>query len=244
MRHPKNKHALKNNLIYGTHAVAAALEHGRVTTLWHTQDLPENWHKWLGGLALREADKRQLDDKCKAAGQGHAVHQGVVAEVKALPALGLEDAMHHNTLLALDQVTDPHNLGAILRSADAFGCGAVLVPKAHAVDVTAVAAKAAVGAAESIPVIPVNLAQALEKLKKEGFWTIGLDGQANQSLSDISKTEKTCLVMGSEGAGLRPLVAKNCDYLAKLPMTGTVESLNVSVATAIALYELVRGKYD
>lgn len=185
-------------------------------------------------IPVRVADKKELDKRYP-----NSPHQGIIAEVSQLQQPSLEDVLKEATLLLiLDQVTDPHNIGAVLRSADAFGCDAVLLPEQNSASVTEVAAKAASGAAETVPVIKVgNITKCLEMLAKEGFWSVGLDGQAKAEISQIDMAGKTVIVMGSEGKGLRPLVAKNCDHLAKIPMVGTVESLNISVATGVTLYE-------
>ena len=146
-------------------------------------------------------------------------------------------------LLILDQVQDPHNLGACLRSADAFGVDAVIVPKDHSVDLTPSARKVACGAAEAVPFIPVtNLARTMRELKERNIWLIGTADDAEQSLYDAKLTGAIAIVMGTEGKGLRRLTKENCDLLVKIPMHGTVESLNVSVATGIFLYEAARER--
>jgi 23S rRNA (guanosine2251-2'-O)-methyltransferase len=144
-------------------------------------------------------------------------------------------------LLLADQVTDPRNFGALVRSADATGVGGVVIPQDRSVSVTAVVAKAAAGATAFVPIARVvNLARALEELQRTGYWIVGLDGAAPRSLFDFSFPDRCALVVGAEGRGLRPLTRTKCDHLISIPMVGGVGSLNVSVAAAVALYERIR----
>ena len=146
-------------------------------------------------------------------------------------------------LLVLDGVTDPHNLGACLRSADAAGALAVIVPKDKSATLTPTVRKVACGAAEVIPLVAVtNLARTLEKLKQRGLWVVGTAGEAEQSLYQQDMTGPTILIMGAEGSGMRRLTRDLCDYLVHLPMTGSVSSLNVSVATGVCLFEAQRQR--
>ena len=169
-----------------------------------------------------------------------APHQGVVADVNPLPDLYLGDILQdagERPLLLLDQVTDPHNVGAILRSAAAFDAAAIITQDRHAPPESGVLAKSASGALELVPwVRVVNLSRALDEIADAEYWRIGLDGDAEESLGSAMGTGKLALVMGAEGEGLRQNVAAHCDMLAKLPMSGRMESLNVSNAAAIALY--------
>lgn len=170
-----------------------------------------------------------------------AVHQGVAIEVEAPKPLDLEQIPGYGSrpLVVLDQVTDPHNVGAILRSAAAFNVCGVITQERHSPNVTGALAKAASGALELVPIVHVtNIAKTLEQLKKDGYWTAGLDGSATTAFRQAKLNDKTALVMGAEGKGLRRLVAEHCDVLVKLPMSETMESLNVSNAAAIAFYEL------
>jgi len=180
-------------------------------------------------------------------------HQGVIARLAVtlevnqvsfeqwIEAVDIEAAP---LLLLLDQVTDPHNLGACVRTAEAAGCAAVIVPRDNAADIhSPVVAKSACGALARLPVMHVtNLSRAIERLQKAGYWTVGLAGEADDSIYDASLTGPTAIVMGSEGKGMRRLVRESCDQLIKIPMPGHVESLNVSVATGITLFEINRQR--
>jgi 23S rRNA (guanosine2251-2'-O)-methyltransferase len=178
-----------------------------------------------------------------------AVHQGIALEVGPLPPFDLGDACRAAALrpdpliVVLDQVEDPHNVGAVLRSAAAFWALAVVVTERRAPGETGTLAKAAAGALETVPLVTVtNLARALSDLKAAGFWIVGLEGTAGQTLAESRLTGPVALVLGAEGKGLRRLTRETCDVLARLPIAPEMESLNVSVAAGIALYELRRGK--
>ena len=175
-----------------------------------------------------------------------AVHQGIALQADPLPEPSLDEIAHdapaNAVIVVLDQVTDPHNVGAILRSADAFGALAVVSTDRHSPDQGATLAKSASGATERVPFIRVvNLARALEELKRLEFWCLGLDASGTQTLAQAKSPHRIALVLGAEGQGLRRLTAEKCDVLVRLPMTGAMPSLNVSNAAAIALYELRRG---
>ncbi len=173
------------------------------------------------------------------------VHQGILLEAENLPDKELDDLLELEHLPAaivvLDQVTDPHNVGAILRSACAFGVGAVLVTERNAASQTGVLAKTASGALEHTPIFRIgNLSQSLKKLQNAGYWCIGLDETGKDALHQIKMPAKTALVLGAEGEGLRRLTIESCDEIAKLPTTPPVGSLNVSNAAAVAMYEVMR----
>ena len=175
-------------------------------------------------------------------------HQGVVARVDPLDTrLDLQDLLERARgpafLLLLDGVTDPHNLGACLRTADAMGVDGVILPKDRSAGLTGTVAKVASGAAESVPVVTVtNLVRAMEELKEAGVWLMGAAGEAGQSLLDTDLTGPVGWVLGAEGPGLRRLTRERCDALVRIPMFGQVESLNVSVAAALCLYETRRQR--
>jgi 23S rRNA (guanosine2251-2'-O)-methyltransferase len=189
-----------------------------------------------------------VDDARLAALAGNDKHQGVVAVVAGgMPHQTLDDVLENLTeaplLLVLDGVTDPHNLGACLRSADAFGAHAVIVPKDRAVGVNATVAKAASGAADTVPVISVtNLARAQRELKARGVWLLGMDPGGAESLFDADLTGPIAWVLGAEGTGLRRLTRELCDRIVSIPLLGTVESLNVSVAAGICLFATRRQR--
>jgi len=186
--------------------------------------------------------------------QRHAApHQGVVARLpgqESAMSVSLDDWLNSLDMnqaplvLLLDQVTDPHNLGACIRTAEAAGCVGVIVPKDNAADLQSpVVAKSACGALSRLPVIRVtNLKRAIERLQQQGFWTIGLAGEAQDSIYALKMDGALAVVMGSEGKGMRRLVRETCDQLVKIPMAGTVESLNVSVATGVTLFEVCRQR--
>jgi 23S rRNA (guanosine2251-2'-O)-methyltransferase len=195
------------------------------------------------GARLLDSDDTRLTQLA-----GNERHQGVVALVKALPARhSLDDVLDEATtaplVLALDGVTDPHNLGACLRVADASGVHAVIAPKDHAVGLNATVAKVASGAAETVPYIMVtNLARALNELKEREVKVVGTSDDATQTLYDLDLIGPLALVLGAEGPGLRQLTRNTCDALVRIPMAGAVESLNVSVAAGVCLYEVVRQR--
>jgi len=195
------------------------------------------------GVRVIHADGKRLDGMA-----GNTRHQGVAARVNAAQKVQhLDDVLDTLTepplLLVLDGVQDPHNLGACLRSADAFGVHAVIAPKDRAVGINATVEKVACGAAQTVPYITVtNLARTLRELKERDIWVVGMEGEAETDLYDVKQTGALALVLGAEGEGLRRLTRETCDQLARIPMSGSVESLNVSVSTGICLYEARRAR--
>lgn len=193
------------------------------------------------GVEVIHDDPRRLEDL--SAG---VVHQGVIAEIEPHRYAELADVLEArpDCLLVADQVTDPRNLGAMIRSAEAAGAGGIVLPRDRSAGVTAVTAKASAGATALLPVSRVtNLARALEDLKRAGYWIVGLDPQGPRSLFALSFPSPCAIVVGSEGRGLRPLTRSACDYLVSIPMSGRVGSLNVSVAAAVALFERFRQRH-
>ena len=239
--------------VYGRHAVTAALANPlRVVRrfLCLRETIEEAALLLADALAAERPPRPELVERraLELLLPPGAVHQGLALETKPLAAPELEDVLaalppagEPHILLLLDQVTDPHNVGAILRSAAAFAALAVIVPEHGAPPVTGALAKAASGALETVPLIRVtNLARTIERLKTEGFWCVGLDSDAPQALTDIELPARIALTLGAEGAGLRRLVREQCDYLARLPVRGALHSLNVSNAAAVALYALTQ----
>ena len=179
---------------------------------------------------------------------GDAVHQGIVLEAEPLDSMSLEDLAETKLLLALDQTTDPHNVGAILRSAAAFAVDAVIVPRRHSAAETATLAKSASGALDIVPLVSVrNLSETLEELGKAGVVRIGLDSEGDEPIEDALEADGVAgrpllIALGSEGKGLRPRTRATCDRLVRLDMPGEIKSLNVSNAAALALYAATRAR--
>ncbi len=247
-RMPQRRESGGNGWIYGLHAVHAAL---RNTARSHQRLLAtEKIAADLSELSAEiqfpppEIVKR---DEIDALLPRDSVHQGVALLSAPLPSVALEDicdrvaSAERAMVVVLDRVTDPHNVGAVLRSAAVFGAAAVVVSERGAPETTGTIAKAASGALETVPLIrETNISRALETLKAAGFWCAGLDGEADTTLAQAKLTGKTALVLGAEGAGLRRLVRENCDFLVRIPAMGPLASLNVSNAAAVALYECAR----
>ncbi|SLM64408.1 MULTISPECIES: 23S rRNA (guanosine(2251)-2'-O)-methyltransferase RlmB [Dickeya] len=241
-----------SEIIYGIHAVKALLERDPqrfldVFTLKGREDrrlMPLIAELEANGIAVQLANRQWLDEKVEG-----AVHQGIVARVREgrqyqendLP--GLLASLETPFLLVLDGVTDPHNLGACLRNADAAGVHAVIVPRDRSAQLNATAKKVACGAAETVPLIRVtNLARTLRLLQEQNIWVVGTAGEADHSVYQSKLTGPLALVMGAEGEGMRRLTREHCDELIRIPMAGSVSSLNVSVATGVCLFEAVRQR--
>ncbi len=241
-------------LIYGIHAVQGLLKSDapRIQEIWFQNGRDDQRIKKLLDLAKSEGipckfvSRRGLDDLVD---EGN--HQGVVAYC----ALGethdeaflqklIEHLPHPPLLLVLDSITDPHNLGACMRSAEAAGVDAVIAPRDRSAGLNSTARKVASGAAEVLPFVTVtNLSRTLQQLQQQGVWIIGAAGEAEKSLYDADLKGAIALVMGAEGEGLRRLTRENCDFLINIPMYGTVSSLNVSVATGVCLFEAIRQRH-
>jgi 23S rRNA (guanosine2251-2'-O)-methyltransferase len=240
------------NWVYGLHAISAVLERApeRVLELWIAAPRDDARARGVRERALAAGVRVQTaGNESLAKLVGDVAHQGAVAAVRPLKPWDEHDLtaalsnLHDPLLLVLDGVTDPHNLGACLRTADAAGAQAVIIPKDRAAMVDGTVRKVAAGAAEFVPVATVtNLARTLDSLKERGIWVVGTDGEADQGLYAADLTGPLALVMGAEGAGMRRLTRERCDFLVRIPMAGQVESLNVSVAAGIALFEARRQR--
>jgi 23S rRNA (guanosine2251-2'-O)-methyltransferase len=228
--------------LWGRHAVAAALANPRRSCLRLLATPPAL--ERLGpsakrpGLIVEPATAEAIERRIGA----EELHQGLALEVHPLPPLPLDEIAARegpSLLLALDQLSDPRNVGAILRSAAAFAVDAVIVPERRSAELAGAAARAAAGGLDMVPIVEIaNLAHTLAELKKQGYWAIGLDGSAPSGLDTLPAFERVALVLGSEGKGLRRLVAESCDALARIAIAPTVDSLNVAVAAGIALHAL------
>lgn len=253
---PTNAHEKQNNppapsgglWLYGKHAVLAALENPmrKIKRLMITKRSHDQYQKALTKIHLNNralnpeiAPIEHFDKNLPE----ESVHQGIALLTAPLPDAHMDECCavipdQKNLLLVLDQVTDPHNVGAIIRSAAAFGAKAIVTTDRHAPPESGTLAKSASGALESLPWVRVtNLSRALDSLAEMGYWRIGLDGYADQDIRDADYGDNIALIMGAEGKGIRKGTADHCDALVKLPISRTVESLNVSNAAAVALYE-------
>ena len=243
---------MKLDQVFGIHAVTTLLNRDpdRVKRLFIVQGrVDPKVEKILAladqaGVHVESISKHRLDERVDG------VHQGVLAEAKPLPILGdkelsqlLDEVDQAPLLLVLDGVTDPHNLGACLRTADAAGVAAVIAPRDKSAPLNATASKVACGAAEAIPYFQVtNLSRTLTQLQERGIWIVGTAGEAEATIYQSDLKGPLALVMGAEGKGMRRLTRENCDLLINIPMAGEVSSLNVSVATGVTLFEIVRQR--
>lgn len=243
---------MSNEFIYGIHAIQAVLERDparfiEAFVLKGRQDdrlLPLLNELNVIGVSIQQMGRKALDDKAQGAN-----HQGIIARVKPAKSYNENDldgllAEHPTPLfLVLDGVTDPHNLGACLRNADAAGVAAVIVPKDKSAPLTATVSKVACGAAETVPLVRVtNLARTMRELQQKGVWFVGTAGEATHDIYQANLSGPLAIVMGAEGDGMRRLTRETCDDLIKIPMAGSVSSLNVSVAAGICLFEAVRQR--
>jgi 23S rRNA (guanosine2251-2'-O)-methyltransferase len=234
-------------LIYGINPVVEALRAGRVKEVRVAERSGGRMRDLLAlaagqGVRVRHVPAEALDRAAR-----HGVHQGVVAEVEGPARYGIDDLVRGADaaplIVVLDGIEDPHNLGAIVRTADAAGAHGVVLQHRRSAALDGAAAKASAGAMTHVKIAEVvNIARAIEELKEAGVWTVGLAGEAATAYDRIDLAQPTALVLGAEGTGLRRLVRERCDHLVNIPMTGHVGSLNVSVAAGIALFEAVRQR--
>lgn len=241
---------MSDEWIVGRHPVSEAIRSGReINKVWLNKE-----GRGLGdlldliksnGIAVQFVPKQKLDQLSKS-----AQHQGVVASIAAYRYAELDDFFalakergETPFFMMLDNVEDPHNLGSILRTADASGCHGVIIPKRRSVGLTSVVAKASTGAIEYVPVARVaNLANTMDSLKKQGIWFAGTAADGSEDYRSADYSMPLCLVIGNEGAGMSQLVRKKCDFLISLPMRGKVTSLNASVAASLLMYEVLRHR--
>ncbi|MBZ5704612.1 MAG: 23S rRNA (guanosine(2251)-2'-O)-methyltransferase RlmB [Acidobacteriia bacterium] len=239
------------NIIYGINAVAEALKARGRAFEWvgvakerhdlRLQRVIDECRK--NGVAVRFLGRPELDRMA-----GNNAHQGVVAVTSAKQYNDLDDVIaakrgQYSLLVVLDGIEDPHNLGAILRTADAAGADGVVIPERRAVGVTPTVTKASAGASEHLPIAKVtNIARTVEELKDRNLWIVGLDERGTQTYDSLDYNMDCAIVLGAEGKGVHDLVRKKCDFLVSIPMLGKVPSLNVSVAAAVVLYEIVRQR--
>jgi len=239
--------------IFGVHAAQSALDYSpeKVNQAWVDQkrqdERLQGLVKGLGqrGINIQKADRKQLDSLSKGAN-----HQGIILEVE-MPAMRsendlksvVESAKQVPFWLILDHIQDPHNLGACLRTADAVGVQGVIVTKDQAVGITPTVCKVASGAAETVPVYQVtNISRTIAWLKEQGIWVVGAAGEADKTIYETDINMPLALVMGAEEKGMRRLTREQCDFLVKIPMQGSVDSLNVSVAAGVLMYEAFRQR--
>ena len=239
--------------LYGHHAVKAALENtNRICRkLVLTKELANDFIKLAENrdVSVNIVNKSRDIDSFLPHG---SVHQGIALDVENLPVCHLEDilqeieSLNNANLLILDHITDPHNIGAILRSANAFGCSGVIVSKDHTPAMSGLIAKIASGAAEHVPLIQVtNLSRTIDLLQDNGFWSVALDERGEKTIEETNLKGRIVFIVGAEGKGLRRMIKENSDFLAKLPTSGIVKSLNVSNAVAVTLYAYrVANKID
>lgn len=244
---------MKVSKLFGLHAVQAALDYspGKIVRVWiDAQRDDKRLHKIIADLAQLGIEPEKTDrKKLDRLAEGHS-HQGIAAEAAMPDVLGesdLKDAVlsldKPALFLVLDNVQDPHNLGACLRTADATGAHGVIITKDNSVSITPTVCKVASGAAETVPVYQVtNLARTLRWLKEQGIWVMGAAGETDKTVYSCDLTIPLAIAIGAEGSGLRRLTREQCDFLVKLPMMGQVESLNLSVATGVLLYETLRQR--
>lgn len=239
------------HVIYGINAVAEALKARGRAFEWvgvakerhdlRLQRVVDDCRR--NGVAVRFLARPELDRMA-----GNNAHQGVVAVTSAKQYADLDDIIaarrgQYALVVVLDGIEDPHNLGAILRTADAAGADGVVIPERRAVGVTSTVTKASAGASEHLPVAKVtNIARTVEELKDRNIWVVGLDERATQTYDSLDYNMDCAVVLGAEGKGVHELVRKKCDFLVSIPMLGKVPSLNVSVAAAVVLYEIVRQR--
>jgi 23S rRNA (guanosine2251-2'-O)-methyltransferase len=234
-------------IIYGINPVLEALRAGRVKELRIGDRGGDRLRQVLALAAERGVKVRRVPADALDRDAKRGVHQGIVADIESVSTYSVEELVHSADgpalIVVLDGIEDPHNLGAILRTADAAGAHGLVMQSRRSAALEGAAAKASAGAVAHVRIAEVvNIARAVEELKEAGVWTVGLAGEATAPYDSIDFTLPTAVVLGAEGSGLRRLVRERCDHLASIPMAGRIESLNVSVAAGVVLFEIVRQR--
>lgn len=242
----QNKIKLSTNyILYGKHSVLAALDnpHRKCRELITTKTIYDKFHaqiKKRGNIKITLADRKEIDQLCDF----KLVHQGMILVTEPLKQPTLKDISKSlqtsfSTLVILDKIYDPQNLGAILRSCAAFGVDALIVPKSNSASETPAVAKASCGAIEVVPIITVgNIVESIKLLKQKDYWVVGMDMSGDKSFNKATQFKKLVIIFGNEGEGLRKLTKSNCDFLVSIPISDKVESLNISNSVAISLFAL------
>lgn len=229
-------------IVYGKNVAREVIDSGkRIDKVYLSNQFDDKYildYLEKNNINIKKMDKRILDQKFKGN------HQGIALEIEDYKYLSIEDVKDSSFLVMLDHLEDPHNFGAIIRTAEAAGVDAIIIPKKRSVEINSTVMKVSAGALNNVKIVEVSsLAQTIEKLKKYGFWFYGTDMDGT-NYTKVSYDKKSCLVIGAEGNGISKLVSEKCDYIISIPMTGKINSLNASVAAGITIYEVVRQRNE
>jgi len=229
-------------IVYGKNVAREVIDSGkRIDKVYLSNQFDDKYilnYLEKNNINTKKMDKRILDQKFKGN------HQGIALEIEEYKYLSIEDVKDSSFLVMLDHLEDPHNFGAIIRTAEAAGVDAIIIPKKRSVEINSTVMKVSAGALNNVKIVEVSsLAQTIEKLKKYGFWFYGTDMDGT-NYTKVSYDKKSCLVIGAEGNGISKLVSEKCDYIISIPMTGKINSLNASVAAGITIYEVVRQRNE
>lgn len=229
-------------IVYGKNVAREVIDSGkRIDKVYLSNQFEDKYildYLEKNNINVKKMDKRILDQKFKGN------HQGIALEIEDYKYLSIEDVKDSSFLVMLDHLEDPHNFGAIIRTAEAAGVNAIIIPKKRSVEINSTVMKVSAGALNNVKIVEVSsLAQTIEKLKKYGFWFYGTDMDGT-NYTKVSYDKKSCLVIGAEGNGISKLVSEKCDYIISIPMTGKINSLNASVAAGITIYEVVRQRNE
>lgn len=229
-------------IVYGKNVAREVIDSGkRIDKVYLSNQFDDKYildYLEKNNINIKKMDKRILDQKFKGN------HQGIALEIEDYKYLSIEDVKDSSFLVMLDHLEDPHNFGAIIRTAEAAGVDAIIIPKKRSVEINSTVMKVSAGALNNVKIVEVSsLAQTIEKLKKYCFWFYGTDMDGT-NYTKVSYDKKSCLVIGAEGNGISKLVSEKCDYIISIPMTGKINSLNASVAAGITIYEVVRQRNE